>query len=147
MSEAGRAPSRDLPGYEQVRYSVRGPHTLLYSARDGVPAHGPLTVGYEQYSAGGRRWSVEVAVDRAYLLPLAQASLIALSPPEILGFTIIDPVTLIFAPRGDLVEELDAAEDGGPLLSPTTGVLDARVRGKLVDLHNLTFVRARQDSA
>ncbi len=136
--------SGELPGYDQIVYRARGPHHLRYGERDAVPASGPLSVGYERYGTSPRRWSIEIAVDRAYLLPLAQAKAIAVTPVEILAFSIAEPIVLTFAPCFDLAEELDTAENSGPLLSQATGLIEAQIRHRLLDLRRLEFVRARQ---
>lgn len=135
----------DIPGFEQVAYLQRGPLTVVTGERDGVETMGDLTVGYQRQGQGPRRWTVEFGVDRFYLLPMSQAGLIGVTPVEIVGYNIKDPIVLTFEPKPELAAELDAIEDVEPLQSPASKLLHPEVQPKLIDLRQLVYLEARQE--
>jgi len=134
-----------IPSLEQVSHYIRGPHTVLYEKDEGLTTEGDLIIGYTQSGADSRRhWTITIEVDRAFLLPLSNAGVVALSPLEILHYNIIDPVTLTFEPKEELEKEIDRLEDEKSLLSSVTSQLNGRIRMQVIDLRNLYFVNASQ---
>ncbi len=124
-------------------FFLEGPVSFRFGKGHSVPVE-RYELGYERQGSGPREWRVELQVDRAYLLPIAEAGVLPIEPLQIIRFDIIRPVRLRLAPRSDLAQALDLVQDHRPVVTLPEEKVDQVVAGPLTDLGNYHLVEMSQ---